>query len=645
MNAGAIRLRWVLLGAVLPWLAGVPLATADLDRMIPVPPDQPIPASDFTRPQAFSDPEMNHAGTALAAVIIGKDRRKEALLYDIPTARTLPVVSGAAVTGSQWITDDELCLYENITVILPNGSYLRPSSEYLDWRQIDWKNQRVSNNRVHFFGVRPPGSIYPDVYWQPPAELLWPKDPPGQRVRAVAERLTGLPSAVEMQQDGERRIYRCTDGRWIPCPIDPERIHLLGSGEKAGEVVVSALLDHLAPPAVRRMDLATGKLGDVLGSDKDYEASGLVYSADGRRVVGITFAGLYPHTLWIDRQYRAEQQIVQHQVKGADNLLLQADASGKRLLVESISDRQPPVYYLADLQKRAFQLLKASAPWIDPRRTHRVVAIRYKTRDGVTLDGTLLVPPGASRLQPVPLLVLLTGDSQAQSVQWGWLYLAQLFGQWGYAVFIPANRAASGLSWQVPEEQWWDFGVLQRDYEEGITYLLHSGIIDPHLVGVVGMGTGTAQALTLAIDRPDLVRCALVYPGICDVVRYVHDHPQQSLWLDEAIHRLGEPEDRPAAYAPLNPLRRITQLKVPVCLIDTAYFVSEHDMQFPELDNALETNHLAHVDIREKWTLDADETAADTDRLYGRVHQYLSNVLPPNAAAGNEKRSAAPAGG
>lgn len=615
---------------VLIWLLAASSALAasdDLNRLKPVASDRPIPAWDFLRPPLVSDVRMNCSGDFLAAAVLAPDSAQihyEGLLYDLANHRALRVPSAWDVSQLIWVTRDELYLGLPPHFAGVEDWAVERGGYYIDVASLSWTG-RNRNDDLRFLRQHPPGRIWPDITEAVPGD--WPQLPPGVALASVVDHLTGLPAAVAVEQRALVRWYWLDDGRWTASPFDPSGCSFVGPSDRRGEVLVNTPARDGHPGPVRRLALATGTLGASLGGDPDYTCDGVVFSPDGRRIAGLRVKALYPKTLWLDAGFARAQEQLFHTVRGGSPVILDGAESGRRFLAAVVSARCPPVYYVADFGRHSFSPFMASAPWIAPARTRSVIGIRYKSRDGLMLDATLLLPPGTSKVHPAPLIVVLADGGTGSRFVWGWNAAAQLFGQWGYAVLCPNDRAGAGLSWQVSPRESWNLIHRQDDIVDGVEHLIGSGLIDARAVALVGTGLGAGRALSLCERRPDLFQAVVVSSAICDLSRYVRESSVRPSWVDEAIDYLGDPGANPAAYAPLDPLQRIDALKAPVCMIDPQYFDPKDDAQMPELDRILSQHRCLHAVLHGSVAYEQADAEEQTNRIYDSCRDFLARQL------------------
>jgi dienelactone hydrolase len=146
--------------------------------------------------------------------------------------------------------------------------------------------------------------------------------------------------------------------------------------------------------------------------------------------------------------------------------------------------------------------------------------LRYQARDGLDLDGLLVLPVGKSEEDgPFPLITLVHGgpyDRWTDDFQLHWVPSAQWFAHQGFASFLPNPRGglgrghefAAAVGGRVGQEEW-------HDIETGIDLLIDRGIADRDRLGIAGWSHGGFMA-AWATTRTDRFKAALVGAGISD---------------------------------------------------------------------------------------------------------------------------------
>ena len=175
--------------------------------------------------------------------------------------------------------------------------------------------------------------------------------------------------------------------------------------------------------------------------------------------------------------------------------------------------------------------------------------LRYRARDGLELDGLLVLPLGKSRHDgPFPLVTLVHGgpyDRWADDLQLHWVPSAQWLAHQGIAAFLPNPRGglgrghafAAAVAGKVGQEEW-------HDIETGIDLLVGQGVADGDRLGISGWSHGGFMA-AWATTRTDRFKAAFVGAGISDWPRQI----AHGKWGAFEAALGDSPEHSPITYA------------------------------------------------------------------------------------------------
>src|SRR5688572_5041845 len=257
--------------------------------------------------------------------------------------------------------------------------------------------------------------------------------------------------------DPQKHLYRF-DKKWHKTPVNLNEITPIEAAEKPGEMYALGPVIDGRPRAIHKLDTITGTLGEVIYQDARYDCGPEIVFKRGTREISGVSVPLSPHRwAWLTETTRNVQNLVTAQFPGSAAIIVSSDITDSRFIIEVQSDRQPPVFYFLDYPKKTLGLIKNTAPWIDPARMQPTQLVSYKTRDGIAIDGYLILPAGANRDHPVPLLVLVHAGPWQYPRTWGWDGFAQLFASRGYAVFSPNYRGSDGYRSRFQARDRYDF--------------------------------------------------------------------------------------------------------------------------------------------------------------------------------------------
>lgn len=186
-------------------------------------------------------------------------------------------------------------------------------------------------------------------------------------------------------------------------------------------------------------------------------------------------------------------------------------------------------------------------PWITERKLGEQKVIRYQARDGLEIEGLLILPVGYKEGQRYPLIVSVHGGPEGHhSNDWVTRYSspAQVLAGKGYSVFLPNYRASTGYGVAFGLEGYKDpAGKEFDDIADGIDYFIKEGLADPERVGLGGGSYGGYAAAWFGSYYSKYVRAVCMFVGISDSISkrgttdiayeelYVHSgDPLEKMW-------------------------------------------------------------------------------------------------------------------
>src|SRR5688572_7359629 len=129
-------------------------------------------------------------------------------------------------------------------------------------------------------------------------------------------------------------------------------MEFIAAADRPGDAIVQAPRLHAKPRPLRRMEVATGTVGEVLLEDNRYDIEGGIYRDElTRDIVGVFYDRAGPQSVWFDESYRKAQKLLEEFFPKQTVRMLDRDKTG-RILVMTSSDRQPAVYHWVNLATR-----------------------------------------------------------------------------------------------------------------------------------------------------------------------------------------------------------------------------------------------------------------------------------------------------
>jgi len=645
----------------------------DLERVTPVPADQPIPIQDFFRPRALSQPVINRAGTHIAAVVAADQDKHLAMVYDIATSQ----VDSHGSTGEKdiynvhWLGNSRILFqmstrkYWGIGIMAADIRNLRgayPIQQYngssvvsiplkdplhpLVWNRHEFESRRDNGVSLLDSSVQS-GMIvdltmalsdtqyvhgYTKVREQNQRTTLdsYPMPPAGEMAYGYLGDKAGELAYAFTSNRGSLSLFRLENRKWIRCNLDLEEVSVIGAANQPNQLLVIGPSRDGKPGPLQIFDAATGQLGDVVLQDPLYDFNGWLYrNPSTGDVLGAIFDKAGPRVYWFNEEYKALQKILDGMFPGQVVRILGSDDQQKIFLVATASDRNPVAYHWVNLERRTAGLFKNSAPWIDPARMRPMQILQFKTRDGQKLDGYLTLPDGASKEKPAPLVVLCHGGPWARDY-WGFDGEAQFLASRGYAVFQPNYRGSTGSTGRFPDADEYDYVKMHQDVTDGVKAVLSSGLIDRNRVGIMGASFGGYLAVSGVAHEPDLYRCAVTNAGVFDWALQVQSekYDQYDLpYYARLLKKLGNPSTDAEKYAAMSPINFVQNIRVPVFVAGGKDDQTVELQQSRKLINAFERHNVVHEKLFIGGEGHGMAHLENQVELYGRIETFLDKYL------------------
>jgi len=599
-----------------------------LDRVTPVAPNEPVPVVDFFRPHLFENAKLSPSGGRFAALITNQHFTSNVLVCDIGSGRFEWSDASGDVVGFHWLSDEDLMVdvqlrtaYEGRIIHSGIQSTVR-SVGSLDKARPDMGYP----TKGRFGAVE--GTDY--VVEDPRAPVL----PGGVPISYWAGREDGKAAFCVTQEDAKQRLYRYDGRAWLKSPVDPLETTPLAVGAKPGEMIVLGPRTPGAPRAVQYVDTVTGALGAVIYRDQSYDGVLSIFQDPKTwEPVGLEVPHIADHCVWFEPVRQRVQAMLEHFFPRSLCEIRGGDRTQNYFLIEEISDTRPPTYYLLDLSKKSLGLIRNEAPWIDPGRMQPMQMLSYRTRDGASIEAYLVLPKGASREHPVPLVVLPHGGPWERDY-WGWDDCTEFLASRGYAVLRPNYRGSAGYDWRFAPGDRWDFAKMSSDVTDGTNAVIRLGLVDPGRVAILGGGFGAYLAVCGAVDEPNLYRCVITVGGIFDWKKAFDDADSKNdAGYDLLRRHLGSTGADYDNYAAISPLRRIANLRAPIFITNNLYGMQSDDItmaypQISELSRALPPR-VPRVLFGDLNIYSSNEAFADLIDRFKAIEKFLGANLGP----------------
>jgi len=212
--------------------------------------------------------------------------------------------------------------------------------------------------------------------------------------------------------------------------------------------------------------------------------------------------------------------------------------------------------------------------------------VKLAASDGTLLYGRLIRPVGFEEGRRYPLVVIVYGGPQVQSVTdawqpgWdgGW---EQVLAARGFLVWQLDNRGSSGRGHAFETPLYHRFGRTElADQVTGVQYLIKRGIVDPQRIGIYGWSYGGFMTVYSLLHAPDLFRAGAAGAPVTNWRNYDTIYTERYL---------GLPSEDEEGYRDSSPVNAASELRSHLLIL--------HNM---EDDNVLFQNSMQMADALER---------------------------------------------
>lgn len=227
----------------------------------------------------------------------------------------------------------------------------------------------------------------------------------------------------------------------------------------------------------------------------------------------------------------------------------------------------PPEIYVSSLENFSPQKTSSLNDFTKDYYNIQTKNISWKSKDGIEIEGQLILPVGYEKGKSYPLLLMIHGGPMGFFNE-SFLgtnptpYPELVFAQEGYAILRPNPRGSTGYGEDFLIANYDDWGG--RDYEDliaGVDFLIDRGIADSERLGVMGWSYG-GYMTAWAITQSSRFKAASMGAGIVNLV---------SMAGTSDLHRfmddyLGDFFTKQEFYRERSPLTHAHEIKTPLLI-------------------------------------------------------------------------------
>jgi len=300
---------------------------------------------------------------------------------------------------------------------------------------------------------------------------------------------------------------------------------------------------------------------EVLYENPEVDVSGISASEKRGVLTAVTYTTDRRERFYFDP---ATRKLIANMANAAGPYLIDIvshDREENKFVFLATSDKNRGQYYIYDQTANSVIRLDDPYPWLNENDMADMRSFQFKSRDGLTLHGYLILPKGREE-KNLPLVVKPHGGPWSRDV-WRYDPEAQFLANRGYAVLEVNFRGSDGYGRQFLDAGNKEWGrKMQNDITDAVQAMIQRGIADPKRIAIYGASYGGYAALAGLAFTPGLYACGIDYAGPSNLFTLLASVPPY--WrpeLAELYARIGNPEtdaDRLREASPLFSADRIT---------------------------------------------------------------------------------------
>ncbi|MCL2768417.1 MAG: S9 family peptidase, partial [Synergistaceae bacterium] len=316
--------------------------------------------------------------------------------------------------------------------------------------------------------------------------------------------------------------------------------------------------------AIYTYDPEKQQLLDLIYEHPEVDVSRIISSKKRKIITGVTFNTDKSRYHFFDDDRKNLQDELEKRFSGVEVAVSDVDDDEIRYLIVEYDDLSRGRYHFYDRNSGHFELLADLSPWFIKENMAPMKPIKFKSRDGVTINGYLTLPVGIEPLK-LPVIVNPHGGPSSRDT-WGFDPEAQFFANRGAAVLHINFRGSTGYGkefWQAGFKQWGR--KMQDDISDGVNWLINEGIADPERIAIYGGSYGGYAVLAGMTFTPELYACGISYVGPSNIFTLLESIPPYWEPMREMQYEMiGDPIKDKELLTQVSPLFHADRINAPL---------------------------------------------------------------------------------
>ena len=316
--------------------------------------------------------------------------------------------------------------------------------------------------------------------------------------------------------------------------------------------------------AIFEFDINKVKEGKLIFENDEVDVSGLMYSRKRKVLTGVNYTLAKREMVFFDDWRGNIQKKLESKLPGYEVGITSFSKDETKAIIITYSDRSRGTYYYYDVEKDNLTELAQISPWLNENHMAEMKPVKYKSRDGLVINGYLTLPVGTNG-KNLPVVVNPHGGPWARD-RWGYNSDVQFLANRGFAVFQMNFRGSTGYGrefWEISFKEWGK--SMQDDITDGVNWLIDEGIADPDRIAIYGVSYGGYATLAGLAFTPDLYACGVDYVGPSNIFTLLETLPPYwELGRQMMYEMIGNPETEKDILRAASPIFHVDSIRVPL---------------------------------------------------------------------------------
>lgn len=336
------------------------------------------------------------------------------------------------------------------------------------------------------------------------------------------------------------------------------------------------------------------KKEELLFEHHEVDVASITFSKKNKSLTYYSYITDRSHKEFVDKEVEIWFVKLEKRMEGYTIGIADSNKAEDQFIIRSYSDKSRGAYYFYDLKSDKLKLLVEISPWIKEAEMAEMRSVRFKSRDGLSLNGYLSLPLN-SKNKKIPIVINPHGGPWARDY-WGFNSEVQFLVNRGYGVLQINFRGSTGYGREFLEASFKQWGQkMQEDLADGVQWLIDDGIADQNRVGIYGGSYGGYATLAGLAFHSNIYKCGVDYVGVSNLFTFIETIPPYwENYLEMLYEMVGHPEKDKEMLHKYSPALNAEKIKAPLLIAQGA---NDPRVKKSESDQMVEAMRKKGVDV------------------------------------------------